>query len=184
MKRYNGMLTQNCDVYISYKISNAHWDLPRSEWANPYYKQGDSLEKYEQHVRQKLWHKLDSLEGKLLGCWCEDEQRCHGSVLVTLLEEKKTKQINQNLTKAGLRVDSSHLTQIRRAYDWAKDPRFLAYATRLDRTNVFYFQPAVYEAVEHIWGVPGPKRWPAYTNDDNIYWVVGLYNGLQSLGSF
>ena len=58
-------------------------------WANPHYNKENPLEKYAAHVRRRLWRDLDSLEGKLLGCWCENEHECHGRVLVELLEEKK-----------------------------------------------------------------------------------------------
>ena len=153
-------------------------------WANPHYNNENPLEKYAAHVRRRLWRDLDSLEGKLLGCWCENEHECHGRVLVELLEEKKMKEINQNFLTCGLRVDSSDLAEIRRAREWHTDPIFLAYATRLDRTNIFYFQPAVYKTIEQIWRVSGPPYWEAFTNDDDVYWVVGLLDGPQPIGPF
>ena len=183
-RTWDGLLEQNCDVYIAFKIQNDHWNLPWSEWANPYYNQEDALEKYAAHVKHKLWHKLDSLEGKLLGCWCRDESRCHGSVLVQLLEEKKMKDLQKKFQNCGLRVDTFDLEHIRRAYEWAEDPQLLAYATRLDRTNIFYFQPPVLEAILRLWNIPPPQYWSARTRDDNIYWVVGMYDGPQPLGRF
>ena len=185
IKRQNGVLVQNCDVYISYRMNNDHWNLPRSKWANPF-KNADPqrLAKYAEHVKRKLWHDLDSLDGKLLGCWCDDVHRCHGSVLVSLLEEKKIKHLNVTFKTCGLRADLSHLAEIRRSFDWALEPHFLAYATRLDRTNIFYFQPEVYRGVETLWGVSGPKFWPAYTSDDKLFWVVGMYRGRQPVGPF
>ena len=47
------------------------------------------LEQYEQFIRKKLWNKLDTLEGKNLGCWCEDKDKCHSSVLIKLFNEKQ-----------------------------------------------------------------------------------------------
>ena len=117
---------QNCDVYISYKMDNDHWNLPRSKWANPYYMEEDSLDKYAAHIRRKLWHELDELEGKLLGCWCWDGVRCHGCVLVQLLEEKKLKDLAKKFETCGLDVSMFHLEEIRHAYDWADDERVLA----------------------------------------------------------
>ena len=76
------------------------------------------------------------------------------------------------------------MAEIRRSFDWALEPHFLAYATRLDRTNIFYFQPEVYRGVETLWGVSGPKFWPAYTSDDKLFWVVGMYRGRQPVGPF
>ena len=104
--------------------------------------------------------------------------------MVRLLEEKKIKDLQKKFEACGLRVATFDLEQIRRAYDWAKDPRLLAYATRLDRTNIFYFQPAVLEAILHLWKMPLPDCWPARMRNDNIYWVVGLYDGPQPLGPF
>ena len=173
---------QNCDVYIAHKVDNEYWSLPRSKWASPY--GGQNLDKYAAHVRRKLWHKLDSLEGKLLGCWCEDEHGCHGDVLVDLLEEKKVKELNETLKKCGLRVDPTDLSEIRRANDWIDDERFLAYATRLDKTNVFYFQTTVHLALQQLWGVNGPNCWRAFTNDDRTLWIVGLHDGPQPYGPF
>ena len=164
----------------SLRNRNENWNLARS----------DSLrnrnEKYATYIKQHLWNELDSLEGKLLGCWCEGgkQDTCHGHVLVKLLEEKKIKEISQNFLKCGLRVDPSDVVEIRRAHEWAKDPIFLAYATRLDRTNIFYFQPAVYKTIEQIWRVTGPPCWRAYTNNEDEYWVVGMYDGIQPLGPF
>ena len=185
IKRKGGMLLQNCDVYIAHRMDNDHWNLQRSKWANPCPKSDPQhLQNYAQHIRKKMWHDLDSLEGKLLGCWCDDVDRCHGSVLVDLLEEKKIKELNQDLSKCGLRADVSDLAEIRRSRDWALDPHFLAYATRLDRTNIFYFQPQVYRALKTVWGRAGPKFWPVYTNNDDVYFVVGLYAGRQPIGPF
>ena len=182
----DGLLEQPYDVYIAGKVQNDHWQLPWSEWANPYYNKHDALELYAEHVRRRisLWHKLDSLEGKLLGCWCKDETKCHGSVLIRLLDEKKTMELKSKFKKCGLIVDTSHLEQIRRAYDWADNQHLLAYATRLDRTNVFYFQEPVLEAILRLWNIPRPRCWPARTRDNQVYLVVGLYDGPQPLGPF
>ena len=185
IKRKNGVLVQNCDVYIAHRMDNDHWNLQRSKWANPFKKSDPQhLHNYADHIRKKLWHDLDSLEGKLLGCWCDNVDHCHGRVLVDLLEEKKIKDLNNDFKKRGLRTDLSDLSQIRRSHDWALEPHFLAYATRLDRTSIFYFQPEVYMAVETVWGIDVPKFWPAYTNDNNVFWVVGLYRGRQPIGPF
>ena len=131
-----------------------------------------------------MWNKLDKLEGKLLGCWCTDEDKCHGKILVRLLEEKKIKDLNHKLAQAGLRVDEAHLPEIRAARSWAEDPHFLAYATRLNKSHIFYFQPPLFEAVKSIWGVSGPPCWPAYTNEDVVYYIVGVFKGDQPLGPF
>ena len=184
IKKHHDVLVQNCDVYIGNRISNSHWQLPRSDWANFYMYQEDSLVKYANHIRHRMWRRLNELEGKILGCWCDDPDECHGSVLIALLEQKKTRQLKGDLNRSGLNVDPNDLGEIANAFDWAKDKRFLAYATRLDRTNVFYFQPQIYEAIKKIWGIPGPKYWKAHSNDGKTFFVVGLYNGAQPIGPF
>ena len=69
-----------------------------SKWANPYKlapgKTGDQvMEEYENYIRNKiieenLIEELLDLENKNLGCWCAPN-RCHGDVLVKLIEEFK-----------------------------------------------------------------------------------------------
>ena len=183
IKQKDWQLTQNCNVYIAHKVDNDYWNLTRSKWANPHGRH--ELEKYTVYVRRKLWHDLDSLEGKLLGCWCDDVHHCHGSVLVDLLEEKKVKELDHKIKKCGLRVDPSDLAEIRHAHNWAwEDERYFAYATRLDKTDVYYFQGEVHLALQYIWGIDSVKGWRAITNDDKTLWIVGLYDGPQPLGPF
>ena len=184
IRRSKGQLMQRCDIYIGNRICNDQWVLPKSKFFNPFLLSNNSLQRYAKHVRQYLWHHLDRLEGKTLGCWCSDPKRCHGTVLVELLEEKKIAKLGRDIESCGLKVDDEHLVEIREARDWVNDSRFLAYATRLDRTNIFYFQPEIYEAIQIIWGVAGPRCWPAFTNDDKVFWVVGLYDGPQPIGPF
>ena len=52
----------------------------------------DYLTVYEQCVRNtpELWNNLDSLENKVLGCWCKLSDTCHADVLIKLFNEKKT----------------------------------------------------------------------------------------------
>lgn len=66
-----------------------------SKWGNPYVigKDGtrdEVIQKYEEHVRSSkiLMRALPSLDGKVLGCWC-GSKRCHGEVLIKILEELK-----------------------------------------------------------------------------------------------
>ena len=185
IKKNQDTLVQNCDVYIGHRVSNSYWHLPRSDWANWFnYKDEHRLDNYAAYIRRRMWHRLDELEGKLIGCWCDDLEECHGSVLVSLLEQKKMKKVKSGLSKAGLLVEPDDLAEMITAFDWAKDELFLAYATRLDRTNIFYFQPEIFEAIKCIWGVVGPKYWRVMTNEGKIYYVVGLYDGLQPIGPF
>lgn len=74
--------------------------FPKSDsiWANPFkvgkeYTREESIRRYEEYIREKLerenlWHLLENLRGKCLGCWCKPEA-CHGDVLLKLLEERE-----------------------------------------------------------------------------------------------
>lgn len=48
------------------------------------------IEKYRQYIlgKPELLAQLESLRGKTLACWCSP-MRCHGHVLVELLEENE-----------------------------------------------------------------------------------------------
>lgn len=69
-----------------------------SLWGNPFtvemYGRDACIEKYEHYIREKLrnnpvlWQELQKLEGKVLGCFCKPK-RCHGDVLVKILDEIK-----------------------------------------------------------------------------------------------
>ena len=73
----------------------------RSVWANPFTlaalhttaDREDVVRRYEQFVRTnpRLLARLHELEDKVLGCWCEPGQACHGQVLIRLVEELKAK---------------------------------------------------------------------------------------------
>ena len=144
----------------------------------------EALHKFEEYVRKStfLWEHLDDLEGKVLGCWCHPGP-CHGDVLARLLEEKKLGQIKKDLHSAGLKVlVESDLGEIRKARKWAESPLWLSHATRLDDTNIFYFTPAVFELLKQ--GAVGPDKWDVHTNDGMVYYVVGMFEGVQPLGPF
>jgi len=97
IRRRGGQLVQDCDVYIGRQVRRGGWNLPHSEWHNPFklYDYGGSrsvmLNRYERYIRKErpdLWKKLPELEGKTLGCWCKPFQ-CHGDVLQKLVMERK-----------------------------------------------------------------------------------------------
>jgi len=93
------------DLYIG--RATAHTEFVKdSPWANPYrlsqFKHPeDCLLAYENHVRLCLADEvhthmnIDNLTGKVLGCWCVDDDGtkvmplvCHGQVLQKLWKEK------------------------------------------------------------------------------------------------
>ncbi len=84
------------------------------KWGNPYsYKEDsiaefkvkdkkESLEKYENYLRnnQELLNQLDTLDGKILGCWCHPKNQiykegdtivCHGQIIQKIIQERKIK---------------------------------------------------------------------------------------------
>ncbi len=80
------------DVYIGRKTR----DMPGSIWGNPYIVGKDGtreevIEKYKEYILSKpeLLAQLESLRGKILGCWCSP-QACHGDVLIELLNSRQT----------------------------------------------------------------------------------------------
>lgn len=93
IRRKDGKIATDCDVYIGRKCTMGGWDLPQSKWHNPFsVRQCGSAEeacaRYEKYIRTqpRLLKSLDELRGKTLGCWCKPNA-CHGDVLVKLLDE-------------------------------------------------------------------------------------------------
>lgn len=77
----------------------AHYDIyigRPSKWGNPYIigRDGDRNEvirKYEEWIKTQphLLADLPELVGKILGCWCGPRQKCHGDILIKLVEDHK-----------------------------------------------------------------------------------------------
>lgn len=89
LKRRKGVVVQDCDVYIGRRMTMGGWNLPQSDWANPF-KGATACPEYEAWIRTQpqLLARLSELSGKCLGCWCVDKpQPCHGQVLVKLFQE-------------------------------------------------------------------------------------------------
>lgn len=105
-------------LYIGRACFRGGWELKQSKWHNPFgtkrHGLPNSMQLYEDHIRQNLYNDLDELDGKILGCWCKEMnengkplttfeqvvnedgiiglrmiENCHGDVLVRLLREKK-----------------------------------------------------------------------------------------------
>lgn len=93
IRRKGGAVVQDCDVYIGRKQSMGGWNLPQSDWANPFSvkecgSNEEACRRYEEYVRGRpeLMARLWELRGKTLGCWCKPAA-CHGDVLVRLVAE-------------------------------------------------------------------------------------------------
>lgn len=70
------------DVYIGPAKNNVHWQLQASKWYLP---QIRSMEEYRKAIVQGT-NNLSELQGKVLGCFCGPTKRCHGNVLLYLLQ--------------------------------------------------------------------------------------------------
>lgn len=85
ISKKNGNLINPFDVYIGPEIRNEHWNLEKSAWSNPYHFEKSSLVKYRSWILKTMRDQInDQLGGKVLGCFCKDHRKCHGSVLVEL----------------------------------------------------------------------------------------------------
>jgi hypothetical protein len=96
LRRQQGIVVQDCDVYIGRRWNLGGWDLPHSKWHNPFTARAlGSLQRavaeYEKHVRRspELMAAIPELYNQRLGCWCKDkpEALCHGDVLVRIAQE-------------------------------------------------------------------------------------------------
>lgn len=96
IRRQCGQITQGCDVYIGRSCNMGGWRLSASIFANPYTigKDGDRenvLKLYYNYITNKpdLLALLPQLDGKVLGCWCEPSDMCHGDILIYLINQLK-----------------------------------------------------------------------------------------------
>jgi len=110
IRRKDGKVVQDCDVYIGRPMNQGGWSLPGSKWANPLAlkafrnDRAACLAAYRAHVeaRRDLMDSLEELRGKRLGCWCMEalchtcrapqgtcaHLQCRGEVLIQLLNAR------------------------------------------------------------------------------------------------
>ncbi|QKF94416.1 DUF4326 protein [Fadolivirus algeromassiliense] len=87
-------------VYIGRDMSVYVKAAKGSKWCNPFnvkkYGLNKCLELYTEYIKsnKELLSQLNELDGKVLGCWCREDNSpdivCHGDVLVQLIKLKKT----------------------------------------------------------------------------------------------
>jgi hypothetical protein len=99
LRRRGGKVVQDCDLYIGRRMTMGGWNLPQSDWANPFTVKicgsaEEACRRYEEWLLEKddegghtnpLLSRLEELRGKTLGCWCKPGP-CHGDILIRLLE--------------------------------------------------------------------------------------------------
>lgn len=118
LRRRNGVIVQDCDLYIGRRCNFGGWDLPASVFANPYkmHMVSDAperrrvIEEYEQYVRNNpdLMELIPHLAGKTLGCWCSPAP-CHGDVLVKLFVEWRLTQSQPQVAKGHAGKDEERV---------------------------------------------------------------------------
>jgi Domain of unknown function (DUF4326) len=81
-------------VYVGHEFKRSGYDLPETDWANPYYKLAKTdperaVALYREYLLNSpaLLARLEELRGKTLACWCKLGKPCHVDVLLELLEE-------------------------------------------------------------------------------------------------
>jgi Domain of unknown function (DUF4326) len=83
-------------VYIGRRWTMGGYNLPANPWRNPYtvkrYGREQAVALYREYIlnSEELLSRLDELEGRTLGCWCKLDERCHGDVLMELLETRES----------------------------------------------------------------------------------------------
>ena len=98
LRRHNGKIVQDCDIYIGRRITQGGWNLPQSKWHNPFKRKSpslaarlDAVSQYEDYLLRspELMSSLHELKGKTLGCWCKTspDMPCHGDVLKKLVDQ-------------------------------------------------------------------------------------------------
>jgi ribonuclease HII len=77
-------------LYIGHAWNRGGWSLPESKWSYSFPStDAESLGRYEEHVRKRMWDYISELSGQILGCWCpQDSPTCHGNILIRLFVER------------------------------------------------------------------------------------------------
>ena len=174
-------------MYIGRRVEKGGWSLPQSDWQNPFTMTCGGTARtcwlYESYLRTNrpdLLSRLSELDGKVLGCWCKPEP-CHGDVLIKLLNEQKALKIAHELEKSGLDlVIDDYAYGLATTTLWAAHPLWLAYATRLATTNIYYFTPDMYHTLCKITHRT-PLYWEAVSSSAMRLYIVGVYFGTQPM---
>lgn len=92
IRRKDGEVVQDCEIYIGRRLTMGGWNLPESIWHNPFeikkYKSREVvLKMYRDYLttNKKLMALLPTIYGRVIGCWCAPEP-CHGDIIAELAE--------------------------------------------------------------------------------------------------
>ena len=144
LKKIKHRLYQDCDVYIGPKMHNKYWIQDESVWVNPFHHtSGDRakvLKAYRDYIlsNEKLLTLLPTLRGKRLGCFCENLDYCHGSVLKSLVEELEGKSFVDSEKALFFKGEDCPLSNLYRCqineFSSAEHYRLWLIATRMGQT--------------------------------------------------
>jgi hypothetical protein len=90
MRRKNGVVVQDCTLYVGRACNFGGWRLKKSKWANPFRGAAPTVvRQFRAYIEKQpeLLAALPELGGHTLGCWCKPGP-CHGDVLVQLYRER------------------------------------------------------------------------------------------------
>jgi hypothetical protein len=82
-------------VYIGREYRRGPYNYDASVWANPFtveeHGRERAVELYREYILNtpELLARLGELRGKVLACWCEHGEDCHGDVLIELLSREE-----------------------------------------------------------------------------------------------
>jgi hypothetical protein len=85
----------NYDIYIG---RGSIWGNPYTHIKNKKTKANfivknreEAIEKYEEYLlnNEELFSKIHELKGKILGCYCSINEKCHGDILIKHIETNK-----------------------------------------------------------------------------------------------
>lgn len=84
-------------IYVGRNMTFYVKGAKKSKWANPFSVKKYGLEKclslYTSHIKNNLslMNELHELSGKVLGCWCDDDAKCHTDILIDLVGSRVEK---------------------------------------------------------------------------------------------
>lgn len=90
-KRVSVKSGKHYDIYIG---RPSIWGNPYSSKPSKYAKEivnnkREAIEKYKNYIlnNPELLEKLNELRGKTIACWCKENEKCHGDVLIELINK-------------------------------------------------------------------------------------------------
>ena len=86
----NVYIGHNYARYTGLKPHTTPWTIPTLEFKkyNQTISVDDYLQEYREYFKTKMMDDILNLNGKQIGCFCDDFKSCHGSVIQALFKEE------------------------------------------------------------------------------------------------